>query len=737
MNRRAICCYLIGMGFLAPATLAFAGMSPPDELNVQSGEMPAQGLGYGVDSTGDGDNVGSSNVCDDGTGHCTLRAAIQAANSHPGVDFIGFVIPASDPGCDAAGNCTINLPRALPDIAEGVSISGPGPNKIIVRNGSTGVSYRIFSVTAATGTVAFSGLTINSGRAPNGGGAGGINNSNGATVNISNCVLSQNYTSGAGGAVSNSGSGTVNILGSTLSNNNVLVGGGGVYNGVSGTLNINNSTLSNNASTEDGGGGGGVYNAGLLTITNSTLTDNSASNNFNADGGGGIRNSGTANVVNTTITRNSVLRRGGGIYNLFGGTLNLTNSTIIDNSANASNGGGGVYNAGTMTSKSSLVALNTAFFSPDVEGTFNSQGFNLIGKSDGSMGFTAVTDRTGTIASPLDPKLDPNGLQNNGGPTKTVALLFGSPAIDKGTSAGLTGDLTADQRGTGFPRAFDDTSITNAAGGDGTDIGAFEVQTAAPTALANISTRLRVETGDNVLIGGFIVTGTQPKKVILRAIGPSLPLAGALADPILELRNSSGALISSNDNWRSDQQAEIMATTIPPANDLESAIVATLPANNAGYTAIVRGVNDGTGVGLVEAYDLDRAVDSRLGNISTRGLVQTGDNILIAGTIVLGQAPQRVIVRAIGPSLTGPGVAGAMQNPTLELRDQNGALLRANDNWRSDQEQEIIATTIPPSNDLESALVQTLPASGASYTAILRGANNTTGIAVVEVYALN
>jgi CSLREA domain-containing protein len=729
------------MAFLVLATLALAAPPRPDEfsekLNAQTSGMPAQGLGFGVDSTGDGDNVGSSNFCDDGTGHCTLRAAIQAANGHPGVDFIGFVIPASDPGCDAAGNCTINLPRALPDISEGVSLGGSGPSKIIVRRSGTGVGYRIFNVTAAAGAVALSGMTINDGRGPNGDGGGGINNANGATVNISNCVISQNYTAGVGGAVSNSGSGTVNILGSTLNNNSVLVGGGAVYGGVSGTVNINNSTLSNNTSTENGGGGGGVYNEGLLTITNSTVTENSASNNFNTDGGGGIRNSGTANVVNTTITRNSVLRRGGGIYNLSGGTLNLTNSTIIDNSANASNGGGGVYNAGTMTSKSSLIALNTAFFSPDVQGTFNSQGFNLIGQSDGSMGFTAGTDRTGTIASPLDPKLDPNGLQNNGGPTKTVALLFGSPAIDRGTSAGLTGDLTVDQRGTGFSRTFDDTSITNATGGDGTDIGAFEVQTAAPTALANISTRLRVETDDNVLIGGFIVTGTQPKKIILRAIGPSLPLAGALADPILELRNSSGALIAFNDNWRSDQQAEIMATTIPLANDLESAIVATLPANNAGYTAIVRGVNNGTGVGLVEAYDLDRAIDSKLGNISTRGLVQTGDNVLIAGTIVLGQAPQRVLVRAIGPSLTGLGIAGAMQDPTLELRDQNGALLRANDNWRSDQESEIIATTIPPTNDLESAIVQTLPASGAAYTAILRGANNATGIAVVEVYALN
>ena len=252
--------------------------------------------------------------------------------------------------------------------------------------------------------------------------------------------------------------------------------------------------------------------------------------------------------------------------------------------------------------------------------------------------------------------------------------------------------------------------------------------------LANISTRLRVDTGENALIGGFIVSGTQPKKVIVRAIGPSLAMAGALANPTLELRDSSGGLIRSNDNWRTDQETEITATGIAPKNDLESAIVATLPANNAGYTAIVRGANNTTGIGLVEAYDLDRTVDSKLANISTRGLVQTGDNTLIAGTIVLGPTSQKVLVRAIGPSLS---VAGRLADPTLELRDQNGGLLRFNDNWRSDQEAEINATTIPPPNDLESAIVQTLPANGASYTAIVRGANNTTGIAVAEVYALN
>jgi hypothetical protein len=255
-----------------------------------------------------------------------------------------------------------------------------------------------------------------------------------------------------------------------------------------------------------------------------------------------------------------------------------------------------------------------------------------------------------------------------------------------------------------------------------------------PALLSNISTRAFVQTGNNVLIGGFIITGTQPEKVMVRAIGPSLSsfFPGALADPVLELRDSSGALIQANDNWRSTQEAEIIATGIPPSNDLESAIVAILPANNSAYTAIVQGVNNGTGIGVVEVYNLDRTVDAKLANISTRGFVETGDNVLIGGLILLGQNPLRVMVRAIGPSLTG---AGALVDPTLELHDGNGAVIASNDNWRSDQEAEIIATGIPPSNDLESAIVRDL--APGSYTAIVRGVNNTTGVALVEAYGLN
>jgi hypothetical protein len=292
--------------------------------------------------------------------------------------------------------------------------------------------------------------------------------------------------------------------------------------------------------------------------------------------------------------------------------------------------------------------------------------------------------------------------------------------------------------GDGAQVTMDATLGQEAAGGN-LSSGPFSMQvgfwfTATPTTLANISTRLRVETGDNVLIGGFIITGTQDKKVIIRAIGPSLPVPDALADPFLELHDGSGALLDSNDNWvDSPNKQAIIDSTIPPSNDLESAIVATLPANSSAYTAIVRGVNNTTGVGLVEVYDLDRSVDSKLANISTRGLVQTGDNVMIGGFIVLGSSSQKVIVRAIGPSLP---VSGALTDPTLELHDGNGALLESNDNWvDSANKQAIIDSTIPPSNDLESAIVATL--APGNYTAIVRGVNDTTGVALVEVYALN
>jgi hypothetical protein len=254
--------------------------------------------------------------------------------------------------------------------------------------------------------------------------------------------------------------------------------------------------------------------------------------------------------------------------------------------------------------------------------------------------------------------------------------------------------------------------------------------------LLNISTRLRVQTGDNVLIGGFILTGTDPKRVIIRAIGPSLGIPGALGDTKLELRDGSGLLLAENDNWKDTQQAEIEATLIPPSNDLESAIVATLPANNANYTAIVRGKDNTTGIGLVEVYDLGPGANSKMANISTRGVVETGNNVLIGGFIIgnVNHGGGRVVVRAIGPSLGNVGVANPLLDPILEIHDSNGVLLSINDDWRQCQQTEIQATGLQPSDDRESTLLVTL-APGA-YTGIILGKNNTTGVAVVEVYNL-
>lgn len=256
----------------------------------------------------------------------------------------------------------------------------------------------------------------------------------------------------------------------------------------------------------------------------------------------------------------------------------------------------------------------------------------------------------------------------------------------------------------------------------------------SPSHLANISTRMRVGVSENVLIGGFMVSGTEPKRLILRAIGPSLSalgLAGAMADPVLELHGSVG-VIAVNDDWPSGGQvAEIQASGFAPVHSNESAMIVTLLPGN--YTAVVSGYNGGQGIGLVEAYEFDGNA-TRLVNISTRGRVGTGDEPMIGGLIVQGGA-KRVIVRALGPSMAGE-IGGVLADPTLELRDGNGNLLAQNDDWNNGgQAGEIIATTVAPTNNSESAIVAILPPG--SSTAIVRGVNNTTGVALVEVYDLD
>jgi uncharacterized delta-60 repeat protein len=255
-----------------------------------------------------------------------------------------------------------------------------------------------------------------------------------------------------------------------------------------------------------------------------------------------------------------------------------------------------------------------------------------------------------------------------------------------------------------------------------------------PTTLGNISTRLRALSGDNAMIGGFIITGTQTKTVVVRGIGPSLPILGALADPVIEVYGSSGQLLATNDNWNDSlTRQQIIDSGLAPANDLESALWGVI--DPGAYTVVVRGRNNATGIGLFEVYDVDPEADSKLANVSTRGFVANGDDVMIGGAILRGAAAARVLLRAIGPSLTNFGVPNALSDPTLELRDGNGGLIAANDNWRTDQEAQIIATGIPPSNNLESAIVRDLVPG--NYTAIVRGSNNTTGVALIEAFELD
>lgn len=381
-------------------------------------------------------------------------------------------------------------------------------------------------------------------------------------------------------------------------------------------------------------------------------------------------------------------------------------------------------------------------------------------------------DHNNDLVSPNDPGDNdngPNNLQNY--PVLTSADFVSAAVIIRGTLESMAnqsyrieffGDTVANASGFGEGRAF--LGAANlVTGADGT--AAFEwawpcpagtrsvsatatdsegstsefsrslsiAGTPAPQ-LLNISTRLGVQTGDNALIGGFIVSGVDPKRVIIRGIGPSLEQVsgGPLADPTLALFQGS-AFLAGNDNWQDSQQSEIEATGIPPNHDLESAIVRTLAPG--AYTAVMRGRDNTTGIGLVEVYDLDQPVISELANISTRGLVETGDNVMIGGLIV---GPAGVggttVVRAIGPTLGDFGIDGALQDPTLDLVNSDGATIRSNNNWREMQQAEIEAVGLQPGDDRESALLEIIPPG--NYTAIVRGSGNTTGVALVEVYLL-
>jgi hypothetical protein len=301
---------------------------------------------------------------------------------------------------------------------------------------------------------------------------------------------------------------------------------------------------------------------------------------------------------------------------------------------------------------------------------------------------------------------------------------------------------------------FSDISATSPEGINLDVIGYDLTTQTSQTSLGNISTRSFVQTGEHVMIGGFIVQGSGTKRVIIRAIGPELTQYGipdVLANPRLELHNGNGALIGTNDDWQTtimggiitgSQVSDIQNSGHAPTAPSESAIIADLQAGN--YTAIVHGINNTNGVALVEVYDLNPAASSSLGNISTRSFVQTGEHVMIGGFIVQGSGTKRVIIRAIGPELTQYGIPDALANPRLELHDGNGALIASNDDWQttilggiitSNQVSDIQNSGHAPTAASESAIIADLQPG--NYTAIVRGISNTTGVALVEVYDLD
>ena len=357
-------------------------------------------------------------------------------------------------------------------------------------------------------------------------------------------------------------------------------------------------------------------------------------------------------------------------------------------------------------------------------GPNNLQNYPVLETVSNSGGMTTVTGRLNSVANTTyrieffanDP-LDPSGY----GEGKRFLGFKDVTTIGSGNISFIQS----------FPQVSDTEFVTSTATDPNGNTSEFS---AAIGQLLNVSTRMKVLTGNSVLIGGFIIGGTGSKDVLVRALGPTLTqlgVPGALGDPMLDLRNSNQVSIATNDNWKSTQQAAIMATGLQPPNDLEAAIRQSLPAGN--YTAIVSGKNNTTGVALVEAYDIDKKINPTLTNISTRGFVDTGSNVMIGG-FISGNGIVKVIVRALGPTLTQFGVPNVLADPMLDVRDAQGTSLATNDNWKDTQQAAIQASGKAPPNDLESAIIIDRPPGNT--TAIVSGKNGTTGNALVEAYIL-
>jgi hypothetical protein len=565
--------------------------------------------------------------------------------------------------------------------------------------------------------------------------------------------------------------------GDTIFNDRSSAGGASIVN-ASAELDFDGDigrTTFNGASTADHAaisnyGAGGSHGIGGQTIFNNTSTAANAS--IDNGGSGEVSTAESALTIfnDTSSAGHATITNDGGFdeesfggLTLFQGLSTADTATLIANTTSGGGGGGILFNGASTGGTARVKVFGNGYLDisghqsgmtvGSIEGSGNVRvGANnlRVGINNISTSFSGVISGSGSLTKVGSGILT---LQANDCIADTVGLMLVSGSTIKLDFTGPP-DVIASLKvnGVAQPPGIYGSPMSGAPHillefrGSGT------VSVGPVSTLGNISTRAFVQTGNNVMIGGFMVQGTEPKRVIIRAIGPELAHHGVpnvLSNPTLELHDGTGALIASNDNWvttiiggiiTASQARDILDSGHAPGDPRESAIIADLPAGN--YTAIVRGVDNMTGVALVEVYDLSPETHSILGNISTRSFVQTGDDVMIGGFIVQGNEPKKVIVRAIGPELSAPpyNIPDALANPTLELHNGSGALIGSNDNWMttiigglitSDQRLDIQNSGYAPRDGRESAIIAELPPG--NYTAIVRGVNNTTGVALVEV----
>ncbi len=414
---------------------------------------------------------------------------------------------------------------------------------------------------------------------------------------------------------------------------------------------------------------------------------------------------------------------------LIGSTTLIVGSNNLSTTFSGTFAGDGAFQkvgSGTLT----LAGVSDFFIGPKtvVQGTLVAAQDNVLGTGDAFVRAGAILSLKGgaqnnNIADTAQLHLVDGALvvlDFTGPPESVVGLTINGIAQDDGLY-GPIGSGAANERP------------------EFTGTGTLLVAPPPPLQLLNISTRLQVQTGDGVLIGGFIISGTAPKQVLIRGIGPSLldlGLSGALLDPVLELHGADGKIIETNDDWKDTQSSAIKATGIAPTDDRESAILQTLAPDS--YTAVLRGKGSASRIGLVEIYDLDQRVDSSLANISTRGFVDQGDGVLIGGTILGpndGAGPVSIVIRALGPSLEKLGLTGTLPDPVLTAYNENGAVIQSNNDWEMPPSPEIEENGLAPGDPRESVLELLL--GPGSYTAIVSGKEGGTGIALVEFYNLH